>query len=68
MHPLKVLQLLPRQRRQRFHQPPVGRVAKQQTKGVARRFFLAVGVIQQDKVEVTNGLVDPGRRSRRGQL
>jgi hypothetical protein len=45
MHPLKMLQLLPRQRREGFHQTPISRVAKEQTEGVARCFFLTIGVV-----------------------
>ena len=47
-------------RRQGSHQLCAGGIAEDQVQGDARRFAFAVGVIEQDRVEVVDRLLDPG--------
>ena len=60
VHLLEVFQFLFGDRRQHLHQCLGGGIAEHQVEGGAGGFALAMGMIQQDGIQVREGLVDPG--------
>ena len=59
-HRLEVVQLLARQLRERARQLRTLRVAEDQRQRGAGGLLLGVGVVQQDRVDVGQGPVEPG--------
>ena len=58
---LEMLELLPRDFRERTHEAEVARVPDDERQRVRRRLHLAVGVIDEDRIEVRYGARRPGR-------